>query len=107
MSMQVGHINRDRYREFLQAGGGFGGPGVLPSYPADYEMVAVVDGEDVDMAFQLTNHIDHAWWENSGVTLIGEPQHRSTSVGDVVVMGDGRVLRCASCGWDEVEVSDA
>jgi hypothetical protein len=59
------------------------------------------------MAYQLTNHIDHAWWENAGVTLIGEPEHRSTSVGDVIVMDDGRVLRCANCGWDEVEVSDA
>jgi hypothetical protein len=103
--MQVGHIIRERYGEFLQTGGGFGG--ALPSYPEDYVMVAVVEGDSVDMAYQLTNHIDHAWWENAGVTLIGEPEHRSTSVGDVIVMDDGRVLRCANCGWDEVEVSDA
>jgi hypothetical protein len=105
--MQVGHIIRERYREFLQAGGGFGPDDNLPSYPDDYVMVAVVEGDSVDMAYQLTNHIDHAWWENAGVTLIGEPEHRSTSVGDVVVMDDGRVLRCANCGWDEMEVSDA
>jgi len=100
--MQVGHIKRDLYIAFLQAGGGFGSPDILPSFPDDYQLVAIVAGEDVETAFRLTNHMDEAWWGNSGVTLIGKPEHRSTSVGDVVCMSDGRVLRCENAGWAEI-----
>jgi hypothetical protein len=70
-----------------------------PVFPGDYTMVAVVEGDDENKAYELTNHLECPWWENTGVTLIGEPKHRSTSVGDVVVMPDGRVLRVENAGW--------
>ena len=79
-----------------------------PKFPKDYVIVAlveVVEGEEADAntAFELTNHIDHPWWENDFVTLVGEPTHRSTSVGDAVAMPDGRVLICANTGWTELK----
>lgn len=79
-----------------------------PNYPDDFFMVAVVEvpkgqDPDPDFAYQETNHIDKPWWENESVTLVGEPKHRSTSVGDVVTMPDGRVLMCNSTGWKELK----
>jgi len=75
-----------------------------PVYPADFFMVAVVEVPErqepnPDHAFHLTNHIDRAWWENPGVTLVGEPRHRSTSVGDVVIMPNGRAMLCTPLGF--------
>jgi len=79
-----------------------------PKYPDDFIMVAIVEvppgtEPDPDFAFQATNHIDGHWWDNESVTLVGEPTHRSTSVGDAVAMPDGRVLMCANTGWKELK----
>ena len=65
-------------------------------WPDEFQAVAVIGGiEDVGEAFQLTNHIDSAWWENEGVTRIGG-ETRSTSVGDVVVLnGEAFMVK----GW--------
>lgn len=74
---------------------GFGyGFGREPSWPTDYELVAEVSGPSIDFAFERTNHIHGFWWENTGVALVGEPNRRSTSVGDVVVDTDGVAHRC-------------
>lgn len=89
--MQVGHATKPRF-----------GHGEAPIWPDEYITVAIVDGDEPGVAFQKTNHIDGPWWGNEGVTLVGSPNHRSTSVGDVVVMNDGRVLRCESVGWAEI-----
>lgn len=82
--------------------------------PPVYSHVADVDLPD-DMhaeVFPLTNSIDGPWWENEGVTANfdspaffeveehpGVKGTRSTSVGDVILLSDGRWLRCASVGW--------
>ena len=50
--------------------------------------VAEVNAHDLESVFSLTNHVDRAWWTNDGVTLVGPPNHRSTSVGDEVVNAD-------------------
>ena len=98
--MQVAHAKNPNF--------GFAGPDRPdPVYPDDFILVAVVEvpeGQEpnVEHAFQMTNHIDCDWWENPGVTLVGEPKHRSTSVGDVVIMPDGKALLCASVGWKEI-----
>ena len=85
------------------------GTGTNPIYPNGYITVATVEIPDgirpedyLDKAFMLTNHIDREWWKNAGVTLIGAPKHRSTSVGDVCVLPDGRVFRCSVMGWTEI-----
>jgi hypothetical protein len=83
----------------------FGLSALEPTYPEDFVIVAEVkvpEGQkpDPDWAFQQTNHINEDfWWENEGVTLIGLPNYRSTSVGDLVLMPDGEILRCESVGW--------
>jgi len=74
--------------------------------PTEFVHVADVDIPDADYprVFELTNTIERYWWENALVTstFAGEGC-RSTSVGDRIRLSDGRVLRCASFGWEEVE----
>ena len=91
------------------------GHGEHPAYPEGYKMVALLDvpekwdGENTEYlagyAFSKTNHVDGEWWDNEGVTRIGPPC-RSTSVGDVVVLPDGRVLRYENAGFAEVTVEN-
>lgn len=72
-----------------------------PVFPEEYELVAVVDTDDVETAFRCTNHIDYSWWENVNVELV--KQSRSTSVGDVIIKEEtGEVFVCASYGWDKI-----
>ena len=90
------------------------GFGPDPVWPEAYTHVADVDVDDENHAlvFQLTNTIDHHWWLNRGVTpnfdspafreVKGMKGTRSTSVGDIIVLSDGKVLRCANVGWVEV-----
>ncbi len=103
MSIEVFH-NQDRDTRFMEAG----------NFPADYIKVATVDLPDERYAevFGLTNTVDRYWWENEGVTAHTESEAfidhegargtRSTSVGDVIVLSNGRVLACAPMGWEEV-----
>jgi len=85
--------------------------------PPVYHHVADVDLDDEDYArvYELTNSIDWPWWENKAVTANfdspaffeveahpGVKGTRSTSVGDLIMLSDGRWLRCASIGWVEV-----
>ena len=82
--------------------------------PEEFAHVATVDVPD-DLhheVFRLTNSIESYWWENEGVTAHTEASTfrevngikgaRSTSVGDLIVLSDGRILRCANCGWDDI-----
>ena len=80
-----------------------------PRYPQDYRIVALVDVPEgtepcayIGMVHILTNHIDWEWWKNEGVTLIGEPKQRSTSIGDVVMLPDGRKFKCVRVGWEKI-----
>ena len=105
--IRVYHLNREAFEAHLHNFnmGEFAQDG--PNFPEDYVHVANVNSHAVEDAYRLTNHIDDAWWNNEGVTLIGEPKHRSTSIGDVVVLVDhprcaGQVLRCANFGWDSL-----
>ena len=74
---------------------------VYPVFPEEYELVAIVDTDDLEVAFHHTNHIDAEWWENEDVTCLKKT--RSTSVGDVAINDEtGEIFVCASCGWDKV-----
>lgn len=68
---------------------------------ANFELVAEVECGALEDVFYLTNHVDHAWWENEGVTCV--KQSRSTSVGDVVVTEDGTKFLCRGTGWGVFE----
>jgi hypothetical protein len=79
--------------------------GAPPAYPAECKLVAEVEvpeesclADACEEAFRLTNHIDCPWWDNEGVTRHG-PETRSTSVGDVVVVGSV-AFRVASFGFN-------
>lgn len=51
----------------------------------DYRAVAEVQASSLDEAFALTNHGEHAWWENPQIKMVDSTyQARSTSVGDLV-----------------------
>jgi hypothetical protein len=58
------------------------------TFPFGFSHVADVVTDDIGRVFQLTNHIDAPFWENSGVSLVKDPC-RSTSVGDVIVQVAG------------------
>ncbi len=69
-----------------------------------YTMVAWVDGNDLDVAFERTNNIREPGWHlNEGVSAVDGP-HRSTSVGDIIRKG-GKLYLCASFGWTELAVA--
>jgi len=71
------------------------------SFPAEYEKVAVVESDNVEEVFYLTNTVEREWWTNERVRPLG--QFRSTSVGDIIVnIATGEKLRVASCGWEKV-----
>jgi hypothetical protein len=52
-----------------------------------YEMVAEVESDDLDEVFEKTNSIDAPWVFNQGVAPVRD-RLRSTSVGDVMVLGE-------------------
>ncbi len=74
-------------------------------WPKDYDHVATVECNDLEVAFELTNSIEYGWWVNKGVTTHGNAGGgcRSTSVGDVVILDNGETWKCAGCGWDRIE----
>lgn len=85
-------------------------PSFLPDapkkeFPADFTLVAVIDCDNLSMAYQLTNNIEAPWTENAGVTVIGTGPYRSTSVGDVILLDDGTAKLCANAGWDDIQVT--
>ena len=57
----------------------------------------------LEIAFVKTNTINEAWWRNDGVTYIGTgPTCRSTSVGDMVLIGKDKYV-CKDCGWETLD----
>jgi hypothetical protein len=63
--------------------------------------VAKVDGDVLDRAWALTNHIDHAWTKNAGLQVLGHGRWRSSCVGDVMRTG-GEVYVVGRFGFDHV-----
>jgi hypothetical protein len=58
--------------------------------------------EKLEKAFMLTNSIDDAWWNNKGVTkMFGDASCRSTSTGDMVLVGTDKYM-CDTAGWTKV-----
>lgn len=55
--------------------------------PHDFEWIAIIDAENLEDAFRLSNSIDTPWWHNAEVISLSDkaPGYRSTSVGDIIV----------------------
>ena len=59
--------------------------------------------EKLERAYMLTNSIDAAWYTSDEVEYIGpEKSCRSTSVGDMVRLENGKKFKCEMAGWSEV-----
>ena len=57
----------------------------------------------LEIAFVKTNTITEAWFRNDGVTYIGTaPTCRSTSVGDMVIVGNDKYV-CGMVGWKTLD----
>jgi len=65
--------------------------------------VAEVEVKAFEEVFRVTNHIEDSWTKNPEVTVLMGVDHRSTSVGDVVVDEDGKHYRCEFVGWNEFD----
>jgi hypothetical protein len=77
----------------------------VENFPLGFNMVAAVTAENVDEVFDMTNHIHNPWMENEGVAP-KVLRARSTSVGDVVVDRNAKVMyRCEACGWSTKEMA--
>ena len=59
--------------------------------------------QKLEKAFMLTNTIDTAWYTSDEVAYIGPDKAcRSTSVGDMVRLENGKKFKCEMSGWSEV-----
>ena len=57
----------------------------------------------LEKAFMLTNSINDAWYTNDEVAYIGQDKAcRSTSVGDMIRLENGKKFKCENTGWSEV-----
>jgi len=61
---------------------------LIKDFYQEAKVVAIVDTNDLDEAFRLTNHIDHPWQNNLEIVKCFWPKPRSTSVGDFMQIGD-------------------
>jgi len=61
------------------------------------------DNKKLEIAFEKTNNIDCAWWENKEVEkAFKSGVCRSTSVGDVVRIEDKKYM-CIPNGWKKID----
>lgn len=63
-------------------------------------LAAIVDTDDPEQAYHLTQHVDADWYDHPAVTTV--VRSRSTSIGDVLETEDGRLLLVASFGFREL-----
>lgn len=63
-----------------------------------YRHVADIDTDDLEKAFELSNHISTSWYINPGVKMHTTYRVRSSSVGDVFER-DGLIWEIASFGF--------
>ena len=59
--------------------------------------------EKLERAYMLTNSIDAAWYTSDEVEYIGPTKAcRSTSVGDMIRLENGKKFKCEPAGWSEI-----
>ena len=63
----------------------------------------LTDINKCEKAFMLTNSINDGWWNNENVTkMFGGAACRSTSTGDMVLIGTTK-YKCEAIGWTVAE----
>ena len=83
-------------------GGETGGPKTVAMVEVNK---ALSDRMKMEEAFKLTNSINDAWWKNEEVTpMFGGGACRSTSVGDMVLVGNTKYkfLGTETVVWEKV-----
>jgi len=61
------------------------------------------DNKKLEVAFEKTNNIDCAWWENKEVEkAFKSGSCRSTMVGDIVIVGENKYM-CIPNGWKKID----
>ena len=68
----------------------------------DYLKVARVRSDDLTEIFKVTQHVDGLTEAEKSLVEWILPA-RSTSVGDVVVLGSGLAFRCEARGWSRLD----
>ena len=71
------------------------------SFPEEFKLVAKVETDSLDEAFRLTNTGEQLWWLGDKVTPYVS-SCRSTSVGDVIVLPNGKSYRVLDRGFVEI-----
>lgn len=71
----------------------------IQKFPEEYRPVAIVDCDNLEDVFRVTNHIEEDWRKNKEVLETIGDRFRSTSTGDVVVDDKGTPWYCAMIGW--------
>ena len=61
-------------------------------------LAAIVASDEPESAYRLTQHAGSSWYDTPGVSTV--VRSRSTSVGDVLALADGRLLVVASFGFE-------
>jgi hypothetical protein len=65
---------------------------ILKWQQSEYELVAEVDCQFLEAAWQYTNHIKEHWWQNDIVTLV--KKSRSSQVGDIFQFDKQLYMAC-------------
>ena len=64
------------------------------------------ESDMLERAFMYTNSVNASWYTGEKVTYVGpEKACRSTSVGDMVLLGKKK-FKCEALGWTEMKNSD-
>ena len=64
---------------------------------------AGTDMKKLETAFMKTNSINSGWWNNDGITPMFDGKScRSTSVGDKVLLENGKKFVFEPNGWSEI-----
>lgn len=74
-------------------------------WPAHYEAVALVESDDLEEAWCLTNHVDEAWTDGpEDLVVARSDRERSSMVGDIFEVSD-RFYVVTGCGFEPLEVA--
>ncbi len=98
-TIEVWHVTNPRFSEKINAS----------DFPKNYTLVAHAHTNDLENAYQLTNSIDSNWIHNAWVEPTAAVKSkggcRSTSVGDVMVRGDGKKFVVSNMGMKPLSES--
>jgi hypothetical protein len=70
---------------------------------ADIELIDENIDKSLSLAYELTNSIDSAWYDNADIDVANNAKEgcRSTSVGDIIQI-QGKSYMVAGCGFIEI-----